>query len=78
MPLQIANEVELKKLMLAGLAGDAKSCCKLLERIRSLLRTYYRLWLLRIGRVPQTWRILFKMFLLSFTREVEPTIRTSG
>jgi RNA polymerase sigma-70 factor (ECF subfamily) len=45
-----ANEAELKKLMLAGLDGDAVSYRGLLDRLSRVLRAYFRTRLTRIGR----------------------------
>jgi len=50
MSLQTANEAQLKRLMLAGLAGDTAAHRELFDRPRLLLRTYYRPRLSRIGR----------------------------
>jgi RNA polymerase sigma-70 factor (ECF subfamily) len=47
---QTENEAMLKKLMLAGLAGDTAARRVLLDRLRDLLRTYFRLRLSRFGR----------------------------
>lgn len=52
MLLVIRDEAELKRLMMAGLDGDAAAYRNLLERISRLLRSYYRAKLSRIGREP--------------------------
>jgi RNA polymerase sigma-70 factor, ECF subfamily len=44
------DEIELKALMLAGLAGDAAAHRRLLDRLSSRLRAYYKGKLARSGR----------------------------
>lgn len=44
-----ANEAELKKLMLAGLDGDAAAYRTLLDQLSRYLRSYFRSQLARIG-----------------------------
>lgn len=46
----VADEVECKRLLLNGLAGDSAAHRELLDRLTLLLRRYYRSRLLRIGR----------------------------
>ncbi len=45
-----ANEAELKRLMLAGLDGDAAAYRSLLDQLSQYLRRYYRGKLARFGR----------------------------
>ncbi|HAH65214.1 MAG TPA: RNA polymerase subunit sigma [Rhizobiales bacterium] len=46
----VANETELKELMLAGLDGDAAAYRTLLDQVSRYLRGYYRTKLARMGR----------------------------
>lgn len=46
----IQSEAELKRLMVAGLDGDAAAYRNLLEGVSRLLRSYYRPKLSRVGR----------------------------
>lgn len=46
----LANETELKKLMVAGLKGDEASYRALLEQLSRYLRGYYRAKLAQMGR----------------------------
>jgi RNA polymerase sigma-70 factor (ECF subfamily) len=46
----VANEAELKNLMVAGLDGDAAAHRSLLEALSRRLRAYYKGKLVRIGR----------------------------
>jgi len=59
------DEPELRDLMLASLAGDAAANEALLTRLSSLLRSYFRGRLTRIGRTPADAEDLVQETLIS-------------